>query len=273
MKTLRILSAAVAFLPVSAVPITSAGLVYYSENWALGGDGALHVQSGAPVALYEYIDGDWEQVDTTTTDSDGKYAFANVTSEGTGWFKVRVNARDKIPGWKNEWWVQERTVYKEIRPEGLPDEGLIRVDVLFVNYEFHLLTAEPEGEWGRGFEGHFVRFLTGGDTVMPYMGGDPLWPAPHEGSCPPGDNIIGFNGCADGHWWSFSPPTLPCEDWDEAAWAHYVFREPAEEPPGEYWGEGYYWWDPAQPWYAMHGPGYGDDLYKTVIDFVGRSLP
>jgi len=249
-----------------------AGLVYFSHNaYELGDYTAERVQ-GAVVTLFKWIpEGAWEQVgDAVPTDGDGYYHFDNVSGVGVAWFKIKVDATNKVPD-NRFGWVQERVAAAVVRPDDIPDPGIIRVDVIYAG-GYQLLVEEPEQPWYRGFEGHFVRFLTGGSNEMPNMGMAGC-PAAHDGTCPVGDNGLHFKGCADGHWYSYVDEK-PWLSWTAAGWAHFVFREPVAEPPGGYWGEGYIRWNPDRPRWAVHRGGLGDDtLWKVIIDFVDTALP
>lgn len=164
---------------------------------------------------------------------------------------------------------------------GIPDAGIIRADVKYV-WNYQLLVEEPAQPWYRGFEGHFVRFLEGGETEMPNMG-MALSPPPHIGQCTPGSGDLTFIGCADGHWYSFVAAGVDpvWEVWLEAGWAHYIFRRPFNEgdPPGPVIGEGYSYWDPARPRWGLHGAHSGgqdmggDTNWKVIVDFVDTALP
>ena len=249
-----------------------AGLVYFSRNaYALEGIAAEPVVE-AVVTLFKWIpEGAWEQVgDAVPTDGDGYYHFDNVSGVGVAWFKIKVDATDKVPDDRHSW-VQERVAPAVVRRDDIPDPGIIRVDVIYAA-AYQLLVEEPAQPWYLGFDGHFVRFLTGGGNEMPNMGMGG-WPAAHDGTCPIGDNELHFLGCFGGHWYSYVGEK-PWLSWPDAGWAHFVFREPVAEPPGAFWGEGYIRWNPDRPRWAVHHSGFaGDTPWKVIIDFVDTALP
>ena len=105
-----------------------AGLVYFSHNaYELEGIAAEPVLEAA-VTLFKWIpEGAWEQVgeSTTTDDTYGYYHFDNVSGVGVAWFKIKVDATDKVPD-NRHGWVQERVAPAVVRPDDIPDPGIIR---------------------------------------------------------------------------------------------------------------------------------------------------
>jgi hypothetical protein len=240
----------------AAKPITVAGLAYSigdpDENFNAPADPV----DGATVTLYKRTpEGSWEQVGSSTTTSDqGYYHFDNVSTMGTAWFKVRFDAEGSLPGGWEHADVLERVAYKEVRPSGIPDAGIIRVDVVFADSE-QLLTEEPEDPWFYGFQGRYVYLdPTTGVPVAPDMGEGAgtsyLW---HLGTCPPTENAYAFGGCRAGDWWSHCEHDVS-EYFVDAGWAHYVYYYPSVplHEAGSF-GEGYYYWSPELPWWTLHG--------------------
>jgi hypothetical protein len=277
-NVVKLSMAAVLLSAAAAKPITIAGLAYSIGDPDENLNAPADVVEGATVTLYKRTaEGSWEQGgSSTTTSNKGYYHFDNVSTIGTAWFKVHFDAENCIPNWdyQNKGWERDRVAYKEVRPSGIPDEGIIRVDAIYTVIDA-LVTQEPE-EWYYGFQGRFVYIdPQTEETIAPDMGeAEPSYPW-HQVTCPPTENPYEFKGCRAGDWWSLVEDDVS-EYLTEAGWAHYQYYYPAVPPrtAGSF-GDAYYYWSPTLPWWTLHGPetgGMGPD-YVQKIDVVDLALP
>ena len=171
-----------------AEDITIKGLTAYID--LVGLSYGYYIKDGAAVELYKWNGTAWAYLTgTTTTATKGSYAFVDVDRDAlcpyAPYFMVKVTGdANTMPYWTGTFYSQARCAYALARPNGIPDAGIVRLDVLFTN-DFPLADAGPQGYYEYNTTGRLA-IAGGDDLILPDMG-----PA---AEAPAGSEFAGLDG-------------------------------------------------------------------------------
>jgi len=259
---------------VQAENITIKGLTAYAD--LVGLDYAFYIGGGAAVELYKWTGSAWEVYARTTTGGDqGYYEFVDVDRDAlcpsAPYFMVKVTGSPQtMQYWTGDFYSQARCAYALARPNGIPDAGIVRVDVFFVG-DSPLADAGPQGYYEYNVTGRLA-IADGDDLILPDMGPPAEFPAGSEFAGLDGANFVRIKGCRSGDWWFFKNWYISTTLWGQEetpTYAHATFYNVDLVPPAHV-GDGYFCWSSLWPWWAMSGD---DPDYTIVADFIDVELP
>lgn len=268
-RALFVFATVAAFAQCKAVVVDIMGYVYYqnyADTFFYNGDSsatacvALPIDGGEVTLYKRNSSSGWDQYGSTILSDDGLYVFEDIDvgrdagdlCTHSDWFKVFVDARDSLPsGWAYPVTLI-RFSHNEVRPNGIPDEGTIRVDFVFESSAWYVYDGSSLDV--DMLTGHWVSENDSTAFSLEHGNG--------EASCPISENSIEIGSCLRGHW-----SNAECFDaWEtEDEYSEYVFW-PINGDEGDALGWYYTYWTEPWPSFAKHVNTNNDVL--IVIDYV-----